>query len=155
MHKVQTGRRSGAKIVNTELFVPMYIRTQMCHFAKKYTVPQTFRDFCYVLLLRDKWTSKKNQWNAYNAIWSRAFGLSITRNLITRGLTICHAKLTQTKELKQTRFVALHNLWLLLVNSTVSARKSKLQVKLPLIKTTKRNIKIVFFLQVLLFWGPI
>ena len=57
---------------------------------------------------------KKNQWNAYNAISSCAFGLSITRNLITRGLSICQAKLTQSKALKQTRFVALHNLWLLL-----------------------------------------
>ena len=30
------------------------------------------------------WTSTKNEWNAQNAIWSCAFGLSITRNLITR-----------------------------------------------------------------------
>ena len=32
-------------------------------------------------------TSTKNEWNAQNAIWSRAFGPSITRNFITRVLT--------------------------------------------------------------------
>ena len=42
------------------------------------------------------WTSTKNEWNAKNAIGSRAFGPSITRNLITRVLTASHVKLTQS-----------------------------------------------------------
>ena len=51
----------------------------------------------------------------------RPFGPSITRNLITRVLTICHVKLTQSTALEQKRFdlrslsPALRNLWLLLV----------------------------------------
>ena len=54
-------------------------------------------------------------------IWPRAFGPSITRNLITRVLTICRVKLTQSTAIEQKRFdlrslsSALHNLWLLLV----------------------------------------
>ena len=97
---------------------------------------------------------KKNQWNAYNAISSCAFGLSITRNLITRGLSICQAKLTK-KARRWSKRVSSHSITfdcysVLLVNTTMSARKSKLQVKLPLIKTTKRNIKTVFFLASLI-----
>ena len=67
------------------------------------------------------WTSTKNECNAQNAIWSRAFGPSITRNLITRFLTICHVKRSQRTALEQKRFdlrslsPALRNLWLLLV----------------------------------------
>ena len=38
------------------------------------------------------WTSFKKEWNAQNTIWSRAFGPSITRNMITRFLT--HMKLS-------------------------------------------------------------
>ena len=34
----------------------------------------------------------------------RPFGPSITRNLITRVLTICHVKLTQSTALEQKRF---------------------------------------------------
>ena len=66
------------------------------------------------------WTSTKNEWNAQNAIWSPAFGLSNPRNLITRVLTLCHVKLTQSTLLEQKRFnlrsllPALRNLWLLL-----------------------------------------
>ena len=62
-------------------------------------------------------SSAKNEWNTQNAIWSRA---SITRNLITRVLTICHVKLTQSTSLEQKRFdlrslsPALRTLWLLL-----------------------------------------
>ena len=72
------------------------------------------------------WTSTKNVWNAKNALWSRAFGLSITRKLITRLLTICHVKLSQSTALEQKRFElrllspAFHNLWLLLVYFTCS-----------------------------------
>ena len=50
----------------------------------------------------------------------RPFGPSITRNLITRVLTICHVKLFRTA-LEQKRFdlrslsPALRNLWLLLI----------------------------------------
>ena len=36
-------------------------------------------------------------------IWSREFGSSITRNLITRVLTICHVKLPQSTTLEQKR----------------------------------------------------
>ena len=63
----------------------------------------------------------KNVWNSQNAIWSHAFEPSITRNLITRVLTICHVKLTQRTTIVQKRFdlwslsPALRNLWLLLV----------------------------------------
>ena len=66
-----------------------------------------------------RWTSTKNEWNTQNAK-SRAFGPSITRNLITRFLTICHVKLTQSTALEQKRFdlrslsPTLRNLWLLL-----------------------------------------
>ena len=51
----------------------------------------------------------------------RASGPSITRNRLTRVLTICHVKLTQSTSLEQKRFdlrslsPALRNLWLLLV----------------------------------------
>ena len=51
----------------------------------------------------------------------RPFGPSITRNLLTRVLTICHVKLTQSTALEQKRFdlralsPALCNLWLSLV----------------------------------------
>ena len=63
----------------------------------------------------------KNEWNALNAIWSRAFGPSIIRHLITHVLTICHVKLAQSAALYQKRFdlrslsPALRNLRLLLV----------------------------------------
>ena len=53
--------------------------------------------------------------------------LLLTCNLITRVLTVCHAKLMQTKALEQKQFYlrslspALHNLWLnLLVQYGVS-----------------------------------
>ena len=58
--------------------------------------------------------------NAQNAIWSRAFRFSITRNLITRVLTICHVKLAQSTTMEQKRFdlqslsSALCDLYLLL-----------------------------------------
>ena len=51
---------------------------------------------------------------------SRAFGTSISRNLITRVLTIYHVKLTRSTVFAQKRFdlrsmsPALRNLWLLL-----------------------------------------
>ena len=65
-------------------------------------------------------TSTWNVWNAQNALWSRAFGPSITRNLITRVLTICHVKRTRNPAPEQKRFdlpslSPAHNLWLLLV----------------------------------------
>ena len=72
------------------------------------------------------WTSTKNVWNAQNALWSRAFGLSITRKLIARIVTICYLKLSQSTALEQKRFEvrllspAFHNLWLLLVYFTCS-----------------------------------
>ena len=65
-------------------------------------------------------TSTKNEWNAQSAIWSRAFGPSITCNLMTCVLTICHVKLTQNTAMEQKRFElrlllpTLRNLWLLL-----------------------------------------
>ena len=64
---------------------------------------------------------QKNEWNAQNAIRSRAFRPSTPRALITRVLTICQVKLTQSTTLKQKRVdlrslsPALPNLWLLLV----------------------------------------
>ena len=71
------------------------------------------------------WTSSKKEWNPHNAIWSRAFRLSITRNLIKRVLTTPLVKLTQRTlghpVMEQKRFdprslpSALRNLWLLLV----------------------------------------
>ena len=54
-----------------------------------------------------------------NGMRNTNVGPSITRNLITHVLTICHVKLTQCKAMKQKRFdlqslsPALHNLWLL------------------------------------------
>ena len=55
------------------------------------------------------WTSTKNEWNAQNAIWSRAFGPSITGNLDTRVLTFWkHFDLRWLSP-------AIRNLWLLLV----------------------------------------
>ena len=56
-----------------------------------------------------------------NAIWSCTFGPSITRNLITCVLTICHVKLTRSTALEQKRCdlrslsPVLLYLWLLLV----------------------------------------
>ena len=67
------------------------------------------------------WTSTKNEWNAQNAMRSRAFRPSTPRTLITRVLTICQVQLTQSTTLKQKRVdlrslsPALPNLWLLLV----------------------------------------
>ena len=66
----------------------------------------------------------RNEWNAQNAIWSRAFGPSITRYLSTRVLTICHVKPMQSTAMQQKRFdirslsPTLRNLWLLLVSIT-------------------------------------
>ena len=59
----------------------------------------------------------KNEWNAQNAIWSRASGPSITRSPITLVLTICHVKRKQsTFEQKpfdlRSLSPALLNLWL-------------------------------------------
>ena len=54
-----------------------------------------------------------------NGMRNTNVGPSITRNLITHVLTICHVKLTQCKAMKQKRFdlqslsPALRNLWLL------------------------------------------
>ena len=65
------------------------------------------------------WTSSKS---VQNVSCSRAFGPSITRNLITRVLIICHVKLTQSTTLELKRFdlgwllsALRRNLWLLLV----------------------------------------
>ena len=64
------------------------------------------------------WTSTKNVWNTQNALELRAFVPPITRNLITRVLTICRAKLTQSTTPRQKCFdlrslsPALRNLWL-------------------------------------------
>ena len=69
------------------------------------------------------WTSTRNIWNAENTIWSRAFGPSIVRYLITRVLTIYHVKLKQSTAIEEKYFdlrslsPALPNLWLLLVDS--------------------------------------
>ena len=40
------------------------------------------------------WTSTKDEWNAQNPLYSRAFGPSSTHNLITRVLTISQMKLS-------------------------------------------------------------
>ena len=48
-------------------------------------------------------TSTKNEWNAQNAIWSRAFGLSITRNFITRVLTTQSTAMEQKRKKKPDR----------------------------------------------------
>ena len=74
-------------------------------------------------------------------IWSRVVWVSVKRNL--------------RKARRWSKRVSPHSITfdyysVLLVNTTMSARKSKLQVKLPLIKTTKRNIKTVFFLASLI-----
>ena len=67
------------------------------------------------------WSSTENEWNASHAIWSHAFRPSITCDLITHVLTICHVKLTQSTVFEQKCFdlpslsPALRNLWLLLV----------------------------------------
>ena len=51
---------------------------------------------CHMYVTAFIWTSTKDEWNAQNLIWSHAFGLSITHNLITHVLTISHMKLTQS-----------------------------------------------------------
>ena len=72
--------------------------------------------------------------DAQNAIRSRAFGLSITRNLITRVLTICHVKLPQSTTMAQKRFdppslsPALRNFWLF---NNYSSRPNGLWVNSP------------------------
>ena len=51
------------------------------------------------------WTSTNNEWNVQNAIWSHAFGPSVTRYVITRVLTIYYLKLNkQGTALVQRRF---------------------------------------------------
>ena len=64
--------------------------------------------------------STNTVWNAQKALRSRAFGPSITRYLITRVLTICFVKFTQSTALGQKCFDlslsrALRNLRLLLI----------------------------------------
>ena len=56
------------------------------------------------------WTSTKNEWNAQNAIWSRAFRPFTPRNLITRVLTICHVKLTQSTAMEAINFLCFCSL---------------------------------------------
>ena len=64
---------------------------------------------------------KMNGINVQNAIWSPAFGPSVTRNLIMCVLTISHVKLMQSTVLAQKCFEIrslspiFHNLWLLLM----------------------------------------
>ena len=92
-------------------------------------------------------------------IWSRVVWPSVTRTYAKHGVEA-------NAFWPSVVVAALRNLWLLLVNSTMSvkndhrskfsnlsnwkeeawmsARKSKLQVKLPLIKTTKKIRKTVF-----------
>ena len=41
------------------------------------------------------WTSTKNEWNAQNAVWSRAFRTSTPSHLITRVLTVCQWNLSK------------------------------------------------------------
>ena len=56
-------------------------------------------------------------------IWSREFGSSITRNLITRFLTICHVKLPQSTTLEQKR-IAYFFMELVICNSVAKKRWS-------------------------------
>ena len=81
------------------------------------------------------WTSTKNERDAQNTIWSRAFRPSTPRNLIARVLTICHVKHTQSIAMEQKRSdfqslsPALPNLWLLLVFSHNFKYSKALQVE--------------------------
>ena len=59
------------------------------------------------------WTSTENEWIASPAIWSHAFGPSVTCNLITHVLTIYHVKLESV--LTFDRCHPHSNCWLLLV----------------------------------------
>ena len=106
------------------------------------------------------WTPTKNVWNAQNPLLSPTFGRSITCNLITRVLTICHVKLTQSTVLELKRFdlrslsPALLNHWLLLVFDSYpveTPRKEpvhpKKQLKLPLKPTNKKIINTIPILQ--------
>ena len=70
-------------------------------------------------------TSTKNEWNAQNAIWSRAFGPSITRNFITRVLTTQSTAMEQKRIKKPDRrlpnvFAVTLDLWPLVIAIRVS-----------------------------------
>ena len=69
------------------------------------------------------WTCTKNKWNAHNAIWSLAIGPSITRNLITRVLTIYHVKLAQSTAFEQQRFDLHLILWNIALLTSVVLKK--------------------------------
>ena len=58
-----------------------------------------------ILVKRIFLPSTKNEWNAQNAIWSRAFRPSTPRTLITRVLTIYEVNFTQNTALEQKRLV--------------------------------------------------
>ena len=66
------------------------------------------------------WTLTKTEWNPRTQFDHACLDLPLTRNLITRVLTICHAKLMQSTALEQKRFdlrslsPGRRNLWLLL-----------------------------------------
>ena len=69
------------------------------------------------------WTSTKNEWNAQNAVWSRAFRPSTPRHLITRVFTLCQWNLSKSVWLRldlRSLSPALRNLWLLQVYKTVN-----------------------------------
>ena len=50
------------------------------------------------------WTPTNNEWNEQNPIWSSVSRPSTTRSLISRDLTICHVKFTQSTALEQKGF---------------------------------------------------
>ena len=70
------------------------------------------------------WTSTKNEWNAQNAVWSRAFRISTPSHLITRVLTVCQWNLSKSSvwlrlDLRSL-LPALRNLWSLQVYKSVN-----------------------------------
>ena len=64
------------------------LRAAYGHVITKFSVMGRFTyPWCSARALRAR-SSAKNVWNAPNALWSRLFGPSITRHLITRVLTV-------------------------------------------------------------------
>ena len=65
------------------------------------------------------WTSTKNEWNAQNAIWSRASRPSNPRNVITCVLTICFVKPTHNTTFWPSIVVARTPLSLVIISSSI------------------------------------
>ena len=89
-------RKSALKRFNRERLLTNILYMQKTGFYKKnnnyyYCFCGQSSGFYYACATYMKqafvWTSTESEWNKQNTIWSCAFGLPITRNLITRVLT--------------------------------------------------------------------